>query len=287
MAAYYAIDKTLTLAELRFHYRDWGGRGWPILLLHGLASTSHIWDLVAPLLIEDARVVAFDMRGHGQSDKPDGKYDFETVIGDILGAADELQMEQPVVVGHSWGAMVTLWMAAMRPEKVRGIVMVDGGLVDMGKQASWEQTLERLAPPKLDGMALDDFRKLLVDHAPQGLVTPAAEAAILANFEIDPEDKIHPRLPRPFHERILRSMWEQRVHDLYEKVSCPALLLPVRWKAKDDAPNLALKEQGAAKAEELIPDVEVVWLEDTIHDVPLQKPHLVADQIKRFLRDRL
>ncbi len=287
MAAYYAIDKTLTLNELRFHYRDWGGRGWPMILLHGLASTSHIWDLVAPLLVEDARVVAFDMRGHGQSDKPDDTYNFEIVVEDILAALNELQMERPVVVGHSWGAMVALWMAANRPEAVSGIVMVDGGLVDMGKQASWEQTLERLAPPKLDGMPLEDFRKLLVDHAPQGLVTPAAEAAILANFEIDSDDKIHPRLPRSYHERILRSMWEQRIHDQFEKVICPVLILPVRWKGKDDPGYLALKEAGALKAEELISDIEVVWLEDTIHDVPLQRPHLVADQIKRFLRERI
>jgi len=287
MAAHYAIDKTLTLGDLRFHYRDWGGRGWPILLLHGLASTSHIWDLVAPLLVEDARVVAFDMRGHGQSDKPDGPYDFETVAADILAALDELQMERPVVAGHSWGAMVALWLAANKPETIGGIVMVDGGLVDVGKQATWEQTLERLAPPKLDGMALEDFRRLLVDHAPQGLVTPASEAAILANFEIDAEDKIHPRLPRPYHERILRSMWEQRIHEQFEKVACPALILPVRWKGKDDPGYVALKEQGAQKAEELIPDVEVAWLDDTIHDVPLQRPHLVADQIKRFLRERL
>jgi pimeloyl-ACP methyl ester carboxylesterase len=284
---YYAIDKNLTIGELRFHYRDWGGHGWPILLLHGLASTSHIWDLVAPLLVEDARAIALDLRGHGQSDKPDSNYDFETVVDDVIAALKELQMEHPVVVGHSWGAMVGLWMAANYPDSLSGLVMVDGGLVDMGTQGSWEQTLERLAPPKLDGLPVAEFRTLLVDHAPQGLVTPAAEAAILANFEIDGDEKIHPRLPRAYHERILRAMWEQRIYQQYEKVACPTLLLPVRWREQDDPNHVALKEAGAAKAEELIADVEVAWLEDTIHDVPLQKPHLVADHIKLFLTERL
>lgn len=285
--AYYAIDKNVTLGELRFHYRDWGGHGWPLLLVHGLASTSHIWDLVAPLLVDDARVIALDLRGHGQSDKPDGDYGFKAVVSDVLGILEEVQMERPVVVGHSWGAMVGLWMAANRPDEVSGLVMVDGGLVDMGTQGSWEQTLERLAPPKLDGMPVEEFRDLLVDHAPQGLVTPAAEAAILANFEIDPDEKIHPRLPRAYHERILRAMWEQRIYEQYEKIACPTLILPVRWQGKDDAHYIALKEAGATKAEQMIADVEVVWLDDTIHDVPLQKPHLVADQLKRFLKERV
>lgn len=287
MAPTYAIDKTLTVNNLRFHYRDWGGHGWPLLLLHGLASTSHIWDLVAPLLVEEAKVIALDMRGHGQSDKPEGGYDFKTIAGDVIGVLEALQMEHPVIVGHSWGAMLGLWIAANRPDFLSGLVMVDGGLVDMGKQMSWEQTLERLSPPKLDGMPVEEFRMRIVEHTPQGLVTPAVEAAILANVEIDKEDRIHPRLPHAYHEQILRSMWEQRVEEQFERVGCPTLILPVRWKEKDDPAHLALKERGAAQAEEKIADVEVFWLEDTIHDVPLQRPHLLAEQIQRFLKERL
>lgn len=287
MAPHYAIDKTLTVNNLRFHYRDWGGHGWPLLLMHGLASTSHIWDLVAPLLVEDAKVIAPDMRGHGQSDKPETGYDFKTIAGDVTAILEALQMEHPVIIGHSWGAMLGLWIAANRPGFLSGLVMVDGGLVDLGKQMSWEQTLERLSPPKLDGMPVEEFRMRIVEHTPQGLLTPAVEAAILANFEIDTENHIHPRLPHAYHEQILRSMWEQRVAEQFEKIDCPTLILPVRWKEKDDAAYLALKERGAAQAEELIADGEVFWLEDTIHDVPLQRPHLVAEQIQRFLTERL
>ncbi|MBN1310361.1 MAG: alpha/beta hydrolase [Anaerolineae bacterium] len=287
MASHYAIDKTLTVNDLRFHYRDWGGRGWPLLLLHGLASTSHIWDLVAPLLVEDAKVIAPDMRGHGQSDKPEGGYEFKTIAGDVVGILEALKMKHPVIVGHSWGAMLGLWIAANRADFLGGLVMVDGGLVDMGKQMSWAQTLERLSPPKLDGIPVEEFRVRIIERTPQGLLTPAVEAAILSNFEIDTENRIHPRLPLANHEQILRSMWEQRVAEQFEKVACPTLILPVRWKEKDDPARLALKEQGAAQAEELIADVEVTWLEDTIHDVPIQKPHMLAEHIQRFLRERL
>ncbi|MFN8598748.1 MAG: alpha/beta fold hydrolase, partial [Anaerolineae bacterium] len=68
---------------LRFHALDWGGRGDWLVLLHGLASQAHIWDLVAPQLIDRFRVIAIDQRGHGLSDKPDSGYDFATITRDL------------------------------------------------------------------------------------------------------------------------------------------------------------------------------------------------------------
>src|ERR1051325_6162925 len=109
--AHFAIDKTLTANDLRFHYRDWNGHGWPTLLLHGLAATSHMWDLVAPLL-DTSRTNALDLRGHGLSDKPDCPYTFDEIGGDVLAALDAMHFERPILVGHSWGAQVALWVAA-------------------------------------------------------------------------------------------------------------------------------------------------------------------------------
>ena len=61
--------------------RDFGGTGRDLLLLHGLASTSHIFDLVAPRLTRGFRVVAYDQRGHGESSKPSSKYGFGHMTG--------------------------------------------------------------------------------------------------------------------------------------------------------------------------------------------------------------
>ena len=56
-------DEWVTVDGLSFHYRDWGGSGRPLMLLHGLASTCHIWDMVAPILAQDYSVIALDQRG--------------------------------------------------------------------------------------------------------------------------------------------------------------------------------------------------------------------------------
>ncbi len=101
-------DQLVTLNGLSFHYRDWGGKGQPVVLLHGLASTSHIWDFVAPILAANNRVVALDQRGHGESDTPGNGYDFRTVAGDLKAFIDSIGVTQPVVIGHSWGGDVAL-----------------------------------------------------------------------------------------------------------------------------------------------------------------------------------
>ena len=77
------VERTATLNSLTLYYRDWGGSGKSIILLHGLASNSRIWDLVAPILASNSSVIAIDQRGHGKSDKPQGGYDFNSVTDDI------------------------------------------------------------------------------------------------------------------------------------------------------------------------------------------------------------
>lgn len=282
----FAIDKTLTAGDLRFHYRDWGGRGWPVLLLHGLAATSHIWDLVAPLLVEEARVVALDLRGHGQSDKPDADYDFDAVGGDVFDAIAELELDNPVIVGHGWGANVGLWVAARDLEVLSGLVLVDGGVVDLD-DLSWQETVERMSPAPVSGTPLGTFRATLMERTPQGLITPAVEAAIMANFEIDADNLIHRRLPREYHVRILRALWETRLAPLYEQITCPVLLLPCRRDGDEPDDMLRRKQDGVRRATELLADAEIRWLDDTMHDAPLQRPHRVAEAIIRFIRERI
>src|SRR3972149_4540541 len=84
--------------------REGEGDAPGVLLLHGLASSSHIWDLVAPRLAPALRVVAYDQRGHGRSGKPSSGYGFERVTADALAVIRAAALRRPLAVGHSWGA---------------------------------------------------------------------------------------------------------------------------------------------------------------------------------------
>src|SRR5438128_1702358 len=105
-------EQTLLVNNIRLHLRDWGGEGPPLLLLHGLASSCHIWDLVAPQLRQVSRVIALDQRGHGESEKTEGGYDFASVTADLRAVVEALQLERPILVGHSWGGNVVVEYAA-------------------------------------------------------------------------------------------------------------------------------------------------------------------------------
>jgi pimeloyl-ACP methyl ester carboxylesterase len=103
--------------------RDHGGSGTPVLLLHGLGGTLLHWDAVAPLLTGAHRVVAMDLRGHGLSG--DGPWEWEAVLDDVQAVIDHLDLDAPVLVGHSLGGMVAVQWALHHPDGP-GIVNLDG-----------------------------------------------------------------------------------------------------------------------------------------------------------------
>ena len=278
----------LEARDLRFHYRDWGGTGKPLVLLHGLASNARIWDLTAPLLTGGFRVVALDQRGHGLSDKPDGGYDFASITGDLAAFLQALGLERPALAGHSWGANVALQFAADHPEGVSALALVDGGFLEISaiEGMTWEGTVAVMSPPPLAGMKLDAFLQGARNWPGLGeFWSDDVQEIVLANFRIDDDKTIHPHLSRDNHLRILRSLWEQKPSALWSHVCCPTLLVPSTRDHPDprNAAWLAHKRKGIALAEERAPSLEVFWMDDTIHDVPLQRPQELAGAIGSFL----
>jgi non-heme chloroperoxidase len=83
---------------------DWGGTGRPVVLLAGLGSTAHVFDTFAPKLAEKYHVYGITRRGFGASDipPPEGQnYSADRLGDDVIAVLDDLQLERPVVVGHS------------------------------------------------------------------------------------------------------------------------------------------------------------------------------------------
>lgn len=290
-----ATDRFVELNGLRFHYRDWGGpaSGRPIVLLHGLASTAHIWDLAAPRLAERARLVALDQRGHGESAKPDTGYDFGQITADLEAFLAALGLERPVLVGHSWGGNVVLAYGATRPEGPRapaGLVLVDGGTLELqGRpEMTWERAERELAPPDLSALTMGELRAMAPNWDLAEVWSPAVEAAALAVFDELPDGRVRARLSRANHIQILRALWEQRPSQLYGEIRCPVLIVPAArtgdntQRAPGGAAFLEMKRQALAQATAVLPQAEVIWL-DSVHDVPLMRPAELAMAIERFI----
>ena len=264
-----------------FYYRDWGGSGQAVVLLHGLASNCRIWDLVAPILSRQLWTLALDQRGHGRSFKPDTGYDFATIVSDLDGFMSAVGIENSVLVGHSWGGDVALEYAVAHPGKAKGLCFVDGGTIEISARPNWtlEDAKGEMAPPVWKGVTLEAFRARLRSRS-IAMDDDRVEQIVLANFRTLDDGTITSRLSRDNHFKIIEALWDHKPSELYPRVECPVLLMPARQRNGEPSPTRRFwREQAIARAESLLPRSKTVWMEDSIHDVPLQRPSLVASTI--------
>jgi pimeloyl-ACP methyl ester carboxylesterase len=278
---------------LRLHGLRWDdlGRGHPVLLLHGLASNARIWERTAPALAEGGLApVAIDLRGHGLSDKPDTGYDLTTISAELCALLRDLDLKSPILAGHSWGAGLALHLAASDLEggyAPAALVLIDGGIsqLDDLPGASWERVSELLAPPPLAGMSRQALLKRLSDPSRRWRPDAQSLDITLANFEILPDDTVRPRLRLDHHMELLKGLYDFRTYEALERVRCPTLVIsarPPEPRHLEEEAHLQLKDKGIERARRLIPDLQAEWMEDTVHDIPLQRPERLASTILSF-----
>ena len=119
----------IVIHRMRFHYLDWGMAGRPpILFLHGGGLNAHTWDVVCLMLRRDYHCYALDQRGHGDSEwEPTSDYSHDSQVGDIEGFSAKLQLQRPLLVGHSMGGFAALGYAVRHAATLSGLVLVDVG----------------------------------------------------------------------------------------------------------------------------------------------------------------
>lgn len=281
-------DDFITVRNLKFHYRRWQPltsdvKATQIVLIHGLASALAIWDLVAPeLAAEGYEVTAIDQRGHGESDKPHGGYDFATIASDDAAIFQRLGLERPLLVGHSWGAMVALEYAVAYPEHVAGLVLVDGATSQFSTRPGWtrEKAIVDLAPPRFAGTPREQFLERFRQGPLGSQWSDELEDIVLNIVRLRADDTVEPRLEFENHLQIIGAMWDQQVYSLYAQLRCPVHMI-VAENASDeqDTARVQLKRDGLAKIQQANPGVAVMKMENTIHDIPLQRPGLLARTI--------
>ncbi len=121
--------KQIETNGLRFHVAE-EGTGPAVLLLHGFPDSSSLWRYQIPALVQVGfRVIAPDLRGFGESDKPaeTEAYELSVIVNDVVGLLDALQIQSAHVVCHDWGAIVGWLLAALCPERVERLAALSVG----------------------------------------------------------------------------------------------------------------------------------------------------------------
>jgi len=86
--------------------------------------------------------------------------------------------------------------------------------------------------------------------------------------------------------KILRAMWDFKTYQYFSQVRCPTLVIaakPAEPISPDAQPFLQAKQRGIQQAQEEIRNLKVIWMDDSIHDIPLQRPAELAEKITGFL----
>ena len=124
-------ERKVEVNGVRIHYSI-GGKGIPVVLLHGYAQTGHMWNHIMPLLASNHTVIVPDLRGAGGSSKPESGYDKKNMAVDIHDLVKSLGFNRAAIVGHDIGLMVAYAYAAQFPQETERLVLMDAFLPGIG-----------------------------------------------------------------------------------------------------------------------------------------------------------
>ena len=112
------------LISLRYAEHGVGGAG-PVVLLHGFPLNRTMWDEVVPALADRYHIIVPDLRGHGETDAPDGPYDMVEFADDVLTLLDSLGHAKAAIVGLSMGGYISLQLLTRAPERLTACILAD------------------------------------------------------------------------------------------------------------------------------------------------------------------
>ena len=220
------VEGWADVGALRLRYLDWEGGLPPIVALHGLASSAHWYDPIARLLSPKHRIVAPDQRGHSKTTQAPQGYDWPTLALDVAGLMDRLEIQQAVVMGHSWGGHVASSLAAHHPGRVSRLIMIDGGYLDaqVSPDGTWEGFYSRLGPREVSGTRPEFLARLRTQLA--DCWNDDLERIVQTMVYEDEQGQIRDILHPDNHVQVIRTMWDYPPSSVLPAVGCPTLIIP-------------------------------------------------------------
>ncbi len=267
-ARYLQVDGT------RIRYID-VGRGAPVVFLHGLGASIYAWRRnLAAVAAAGFRVIAFDNRGFGLSDKPPAPYDNAAYARLAIALMDSLRLTDAVLVGHSMGGAIAAQVAIEYPARVRGLVLV--GSAGLGAR---EPLLFRVA------------RWPVLGPAALALRGRGFTARLLRSTYFDPGkvteadvDQYYAPVAQPEYGRALRGVLQQfrftALEGRLDRIAAPTLVL---WGEEDRWVPMGLGRALAAG----ITRSAFVSVPRAGHSVQEEAPDEVNHLVIRFLKDGL
>ncbi len=262
--------QSLKTQKSRLHIAHWGGKGRPVLFVHGLAGSVAWWDKVAPLLLPDFEVAALDLLGHGDSAwSKDGNYTTQQLSSNIEEARKSLNWDKFLLVGHSLGARISVEYAAKHSSVLEGLVAID--FMPHVKESS----------PRFSKLA--NLRQPVFSD----------EEAMIRRFHLQPRETTLSEIEMRELAKELIKPWKNgftwkcdwraflirydSVWPLLPKIQAPSLMVRGQLSPIMDQNDIQEVCQQTARSENL-------EIPNAYHHVPLDAPQKTAEAILHFTR---
>jgi len=261
---------------------EWPGRGPAIVAVHGLTSNHTVWYSIADALGGSHRILAPDLRGRGDSDKPATGYSLAHHAADLRALLDHFRLARAILMGHSLGAHIAVRFATLHPDRVSKLVLFDGGL-DVRAEI-----LDALAPAiNRLGVEFPSLEKFLATLQDLPMFAGRWNDYLARHYTYDvepgPGGGVRSKVARHAIEEEVANLQRTRLWVWHHQLAAPTLLFraPDGLLRADDC--LMTQEEAEAMAH-AIPDCRLVVVPRTNHyTVVLGQHPVVARALREFL----
>ncbi|MFX1233566.1 MAG: alpha/beta fold hydrolase [Promethearchaeota archaeon] len=252
------------VSDIKMYYES-TGEGEPLLLIHGLGSSTRDWEFQVPTFSQKYQVITIDLRGHGKTDKPKGPYNMQMFAKDIAELLEIIGVTSTHILGISLGGGIAFQFAVDYPELVKSLIIVNAGIEIPADSFKMKlEAFKRISIVRLVGM-----KKMGQVLAPRLFIKPEQE---------DLRQKLIERWQENDKKAYLSAMraligWSIRDH--LDKIKCPTLII---GSDQDYAPS-SIKEEYTA----LLPNAKFIEIKDAGHAVAIEKPEEFNEIVMNFL----
>ncbi|MEW5742869.1 MAG: alpha/beta hydrolase [Myxococcota bacterium] len=256
------------------------GLGPTLLLVHGLMTSAYSWRYVISPLAQQYRVIAIDLPGAGKSAAPEELDSTPQGLARVLeGFCDALGLDRPYVVGNSMGGYVTLWWALLHPGRIDRLLITHAPGMPQARLAALHAVLSLSASKTLFRWYTRDHEQFALDnvHYRDESLKSREETREYARWTADDSARelFRKNLRDTMNPAVMRALPAAVVRAREAKALPPMRLL---WSTWDPLvpPSFGPRYQA------LLPEAELVWLENTSHFMHVDTPEPVVREVLRF-----
>ena len=254
-------DHFAKLDAMRVHYQNYGEGKEAVVFIHGWSCSLKYWKANIPAFVNQSRVIAIDLPGHGESDKPQTTYSMDLFARAIEAVLEDAKVERATLVGHSMGTPVIRQFYRKYPNKTRALVIVDGSLRPFSNIEQMKQFIEPLRGPNYKERA-----EMIIGGISQAVKDKKTQEEIRTAMMSAPQHVMVGAMDAMMDDAI----WKQ------DKINAPTLAVMAKQPQWNDEYEKYVRE--------LVPGVDYQMWEGVSHFLMMDEPQKFNDTVLAFLK---